>query len=113
MAGTATGHRFAGLDLGLKRWLGGLTIRKERQGCLKGKTTGGAAEQTFKHRARDALGLADLRKFGLRQASMSRGVEARGSVRTLGVPRALGTFRERRLDYGVPGAAAERWLFNN
>jgi len=27
---------------------------------------------------------------------MSRGVEARGSVRTLGVPRALGTFRERR-----------------
>src|SRR5674476_94204 len=29
---------------------------------------------------------------GLRQASMSRGVEARGSVRTLGVPRALGSF---------------------
>jgi hypothetical protein len=64
---------------------------------------------------------------------MSRGVEARGSehfcLRTLrklecapdpGVPRALGTFRERRSvsEYGVPGAAqrigaAERWLFEN
>jgi len=42
-------------------------------------TTGDSAEQAFKHRARDALGLADLRNIGLRQASMSRGAEARGS----------------------------------
>jgi len=58
-----------------------------------------------KHRARDAEGLADLRfalpiartsvrgeAQGLRQASMSRGVEARGSNWTPGVPRALGSF---------------------
>ena len=64
------------------------------------------------------------------KASMSRGVEVRGSehfclrhLRKLecaqdpGVPRALGTFRERRSasQYGVPGAAqriraTERWL---
>ncbi len=84
-------------DLGLKRWLGGLPIRKERQGCLKGKTTGGAAEQTYqtpragRHRTWRTCGTT-----GLRQASMSRGVEARGSIRTLGVPRALGFFRGRR-----------------
>ena len=44
-----------------------------------GSTTEDLAEQAYKHRARDALGLADLRQYGLRQASMSRGVEARGS----------------------------------
>ncbi len=44
--GDGTGHRFAGPDLGLKRWIGGLAIRKESRGCLKGKSTGGDAEQT-------------------------------------------------------------------
>jgi hypothetical protein len=54
-----------------------------------GLPTGVGAEQAYKHRARDALGWADLRftrrsaqarrRAGLRQASMSRGVEARGS----------------------------------
>ena len=33
----------------------------------------------IKHRARDALGLADLRFNGLQHASMLRGVEVRGS----------------------------------
>ena len=33
----------------------------------------------LKHRARDALGLADLRLFGLQHASMLRGVGVRGS----------------------------------
>ena len=71
---------------------------------VAGPTTGEGAEQAYKHRARDALGLADLRHAlpiartraegehtGLRQASMSRGVEARGSNWTPGVPRALGS----------------------
>ncbi len=102
----ATGHRSNGPNLGLKRWLSGLAIRKESVGCLKGKTTGGDAEQTSKHRARDALGLADLRHYRFRQASIPRGVEARGSEHsclrtlrklgapgTLGVPRALGSIR--------------------
>ena len=31
MARPATGHRSAALDLGLKRWIGSLTIRKERR----------------------------------------------------------------------------------
>jgi hypothetical protein len=53
---------------------------KGKKGCLKWKSTGGAAEQTSKHRARDAKGLANLRLFGLRQTSVSRGAEARGSV---------------------------------
>ena len=48
---------------GRERWLGSLTIAGEK-GCLKWKSTGGATEQTYKHRARDALGLADLRLFG-------------------------------------------------
>ena len=42
-----------------------------------------------------------------RQASMSRGVEARGSIRTSGVPRALGFLSGRRFppsDNGGPGA---------
>ena len=42
-------------------------------------TTGDHAEQAFKHRARDALDLADLRFNGLQHASMLRGVEVRGS----------------------------------
>ncbi len=50
-------------DLGLKRWLGGLTIRKERQGCLKGKTTGGDAEQTSNTARGTPSDLADLRHY--------------------------------------------------
>ena len=46
-----------------QRWIGGLPIRKERRGRLKGKSTGGGTEQTYKHRARDALGMADLRHY--------------------------------------------------
>ena len=42
---------------------------------------------------------------------MSRGVEARGSLWTPGVPRALGSFRAMRIfpkDDGVPGAAKKQ-----
>ena len=70
-------------------------------------TTGDHAEQAFKHRARDALDLADLRFNGLQHASMLQGVEVRGSDRTLGVPRALGTSKARRkrtAHCGSPGA---------
>src|SRR5665647_1941913 len=35
-----------------------------QKGRLKGKSTGGDAEQTYKHCARDAGDLADLRLFG-------------------------------------------------
>jgi hypothetical protein len=49
---------------------------------------------------------------------MSRGVEARGSIVTLGVPRALGSFPgdAQAEMQAAPGAcpkirAAERWLF--
>jgi hypothetical protein len=58
--------RNAGCRQGPKRWRGGRSIREERTGRLKGLSTGGDAEQTYKHRARDALGLADLRPLGLR-----------------------------------------------
>ena len=79
----------------------------------------GGCGASLKHRARDALGLADLRhEQTLRQASMSRGVEARGSFWTPGVPRALGSSSGRRgssktTAYPAPqtNRAAERWLF--
>ena len=61
MAGASTGQRCRP-DLGPKRWIGG--CRKE---APERSSTGGHAEQTYKHRARDALGLADLRFF-LRRA---------------------------------------------
>jgi hypothetical protein len=48
-------------------------------GRLKRDVHRGRGGANLKHRARDALGWADLRLYGLRQASMSRGVEARGS----------------------------------
>jgi hypothetical protein len=57
---------------------------------------GARRSKPHKHRARDAMETADLRFYGFRQASMLRGVEVRGSVWTLGVPRALGSFRGRR-----------------
>ena len=46
MAGAGDRSQVACSDLGLKRWIGGLAIRKESGGRLKGKSTGGAAEQT-------------------------------------------------------------------
>jgi len=78
-----------------------------QKGRLKGKSTGGFAEQTYKHRARDAEGSADLRHCKLRQASMSRDVGARGSPgpqKRPARPRLSGDAKER-LEYGVPGAA--------
>lgn len=85
--------------------LGGhVAVTPQRADANEKRPPGNAWEQTYKHRARDALGLADLRHAlpiartrakgeaqGLRQASMSRGVEARGSFWTPGVPRALGS----------------------
>src|SRR5579885_718639 len=65
-------------------------------------TTGDTAEQTSKHRARDALGLADLRNEKSsdaqarrrstkpRRREVSRPV---GPIWPSGVPRALGTFK--------------------
>src|SRR5512147_2409169 len=82
---------------------GHVAVTPQRADANEKRPPGNAWEQTYKHRARDALGLADLRHAlliartrakgeaqGLRQASMSRGVEARGSNWTPGVPRALG-----------------------
>ena len=76
---------------------------------------------SLKHRARDALGLADLRHAlpiartrakgeaqGLRQASMSRGVEARGSFWTPGVPRALGWGRAQRSKEDGPSRGLDK-----
>jgi len=48
-------------------------------GRLKWKSTGGAAEQASKHRARDAKVRRTCGNTGFRHASASRGVEARGS----------------------------------
>src|SRR5512147_1826664 len=83
---------------------GHVAVTPQRADANEKRPPGNAWEQTYKHRARDALGLADLRHAlliaqtrakgeaqGLRQASMSRGVEARGSNWTPGVPRALGS----------------------
>ena len=64
----------------------------------------GGCGASLKHRARDALGLVDLRhEQTLRQASMSRGVEARGSFWT---PRpAVGGGRQKIRKTGLPGAS--------
>ena len=59
--------------LGPQRWIG-LQKRPEM-----GSPPGAARSRPIKHRARDALALADLRLSGLQHASMSRGVEVRGS----------------------------------
>jgi hypothetical protein len=52
-------------------------------GRLKREIHRGRSGANLKHRARDAMETADLRQYGLRQASMPRGVEVRGFVRTL------------------------------
>ena len=69
----------------------------------------GGCGASLKHRARDALGLADLRhEQTLRQASMSRGVEARGSFWTPGVPRALGWGRAQRSKEDGPSRGLDK-----
>ena len=81
----------------------------DRRQRLKGMSTGGQAEQTYKHRARDAGDLADLRysdfdKPRCREASGSVGpLRTRRSAR----PRSYRGARRKDLDYGVPGAAKE------
>jgi hypothetical protein len=52
-------------------------------GRLKREVHRGGDGANLKHRARDAMETADLRQYGLRQASMLRGVEVRESSRTL------------------------------
>jgi hypothetical protein len=88
------------------------------KGCLKWKSTGGAAEQAYKHRARDALGLGGLAAL---RTSASFGVARRRGPRVR-----LDLMRPARPRY-FPGAAdlntaspapqrigaAERWLFSN
>ena len=82
------------------------------QGNLKGSPTGGFAEQAYKHRARDAGEKADLRNSkhqdggpaGLsRSASVSRDIEARGSVRPPAsrAPSDLFPWRHRPNDSGA------------
>ena len=103
--------------------LGGhVAVKPQRADANEKRPPGLAWEQTYKHRARDALGLADLRHAlpiartrargehtGLRQASMSRGVEARGSSWTPGVPRALGWGGSGKgaKKTGLPGASTK------
>ena len=58
-------------------------------------------------RARNAGRMADLRIYSLRQTSMSRGVEARGSPGTLAFRAPLLFKGAHRLDDGLPGAAKE------
>ena len=94
--------------------------RKARR-LKNGSPPGALRSKPHKHRARDALGLADLRHYRFRQASMSRGVEARrvrallvcarrvnlSALRARCVPRALGiSFEERAAEWecGLPGA---------
>ena len=85
-------------------------IRKERSGCLKGKSTGGDAEQTYKHRARDAIGLGGLAV--IRTSTSLYVARRRPCVRwTLGVPRALGSFAAAVKHDGLPGAAKNRGDF--
>ncbi len=88
---------------GSPRW--SVTRNGQRAGVTNGSTTGDGAEQTLQTPRAGRLGFGGLAVIGLRQASMSRGVEARGSehaclrtlrklvcARTPGVPRALGSF---------------------
>ncbi len=100
--------RDAGRRLGPQRWIGGLPISRGEAGSPERvRPPGAMRSKPNKHRARDAEGLADLRQLSLRQASMSRGVGARGSGRPDSVPRALGTFSraaETESDEGLPGA---------
>ena len=75
-----------------QRWLGfpirALNTRKE--GGLKRTTTGGRAEQGFKHRARDAGEMADLRSFRTRlhrKASSRLSAARRSGLRVRSGPR--------------------------
>ena len=82
-------------------------------------TTGNGAEQTYKHRARDAGDLADLRHYRLDKPRCREASRHRGSPGTLAFRAPSVLFGERRLarrspqgrrrdgisDDGVPGAA--------
>jgi len=57
LAAAAGTVRSAGHRLGLERWIGMPAVRP---GAWNGQSTGGDAEQTYKHRARDALGSGGL-----------------------------------------------------
>jgi hypothetical protein len=96
---------------------GGLGVGAQKAQPLKGTSTGGGTEQTS-NIARGTPGTwrtcgtknpsKRLQRGEGRQASMSRGVEVRGSVGPPGVPRALFFFTRRaRSDDGLPGAAQE------
>ena len=61
---------------GPERWRGALSNGR----CLKGQSIGGKAEQTSNIARGTPENLADLRLSDFRQASMSRGVEVRGSL---------------------------------
>ena len=92
-----------------QRWTGALA----QEGARKVNPPGAERSKPPTSRA-GRRRLADLRQYLLRQASMSRGVEARGSLGTSGVPRAL-FFRGALLqETACPGPtrirAAERWL---
>ena len=105
--GNGTGHRLAGPGLGPQRWIGGPSNSRGKAGRLKREVHRGRDGANLKHRARDAMETADLRHY---RTSTSLDVARRRGPRVRqdpGVPRALGTFRERRSvsEYGVPGAA--------
>ena len=86
------------VDLGPQRWIG---VLADEEGRLKREVHRGRCGASLKHRARDARRTADLRlSTGFRQASMSRGVEVRGSVGTLAfrAPSVL-SFEARRMQF--------------
>ena len=70
-----------------ERWIGAST---SGEAAPERSVHRGRCGASLKHRARNAIGFGGLAALHLtRQASMSRGVEARGSLGTFGVPRAL------------------------
>jgi hypothetical protein len=113
MAGTATGHRFAGPGLGPQRWIGSLPIRKERQGRLKRSV----------HRGRDGANLTNTargtpwkrRTCGFTDFDRPRCCEALRSAGPSGplAFRAPSVLFEAaaKMEDGVPGAGKEygRW----
>src|SRR5579885_1463453 len=90
MALPAPGHKASRQDLGPQRWIGGLQSERKERSPETVSPPGALWSKPKTPRAGRHLGLADLRLFGLRSASVPRGAEARGSGWTHGVPRALG-----------------------
>jgi len=60
MVGADGPSQASGTGRNPQRWIGRPDNRKREKGRLKGQSTGGHAEQAYKHRARDALGLGGL-----------------------------------------------------